>query len=225
MPNDPMAFTREQARAFDRHAIEALGYPGIVLMENAGRGCVDLMERVGIDGPVVVVCGKGNNGGDGFVVARHLSLRGHTVAVVLAAAPSELSGDARLAFEMLTPCGVPILDETGVNPALVLQELDQLASKPAWVVDALLGSGAAGAPRPPYDTFIDWMNGESGRRLAVDLPSGLDCDTGEPARPTLHATHTATFVVPKAGFANPAAAAVLGEVSVVGIGVPASLRP
>lgn len=213
--------TREEARAFDRHAIDELGVPGVVLMENAGRGCVDVMERVGIDGPVVVLCGKGNNGGDGFVIARHLVVRGRTCRVVLAAAPSELAGDARWAFNALTPCGVAILDEAGVNPSLTIEELDAFAGESAWIVDALLGSGAEGAPRPPYDTLIDWMNAEPGQRLAVDLPSGLDCDTGEPASPTVRADHTCTFVATKAGFANPSAQRYLGEVHLVDIGVPA----
>lgn len=215
---DPM--TGEEARAFDRHASEVLGVPGIVLMENAGRGCVDRMERVGIGGPVVVLAGKGNNGGDGFVIARHLVVRGHTCRVVLAADPGELRGDARWAFEVLTHCGVAILDEAHINPALTLQELDAFAGGSAWIVDALLGSGAQGAPRPPFDTLIDWANAEQGQRLAVDLPSGLDCDTGEPASPTIRADYTATFVAPKAGFTNPAAREYLGEVHVLDLGVP-----
>ncbi|QDT70745.1 Bifunctional NAD(P)H-hydrate repair enzyme Nnr [Planctomycetes bacterium MalM25] len=213
--------TRDEARAFDRDAIERLGVPGVVLMENAGRGCVDLMERVGIEGPVVVVCGKGNNGGDGFVIARHLMARGHACRVVLGAPPSELAGDALWAFDVLTHCHLPILDVTGVNPALVIQELDAFAGGTAWLVDALLGTGATGDPRPPYDTLIDWINAEPGRRLAVDLPSGLDCDTGEPGSPTVRAHDTATFVAPKVGFSNPAAAEFLGDVTTIGLGVPA----
>ncbi len=212
--------TRDEARAFDRDAIERLGVPGVVLMENAGRGCVELMERLGIDGPVVVVNGKGNNGGDGFVIARHLVVRGHTCRVVLGAPPSELTGDALWAFDVLTHCSVPILDIAGVNPALVLQELDGFAGGSAWVVDALLGTGATGDPRPPCDTLIDWINAESGRRLAVDLPSGLDCDTGAPGSPTVRAHHTATMVAPKAGFTNPLAEPFLGVVETLGLGVP-----
>lgn len=191
-------------------------------MENAGRECVDLLESLGLDGSVLVVTGKGNNAGDGFVIARHLALRGHTCRVALGSPASELGGDALSAFTMLTPCGVPILDFAGVSPALVLQELDAFATGSAWIVDALLGVGATGAPRPPYDTLIDWMNGEPARRLAVDVPSGLDADTGAPASPTVRADVTATFVSPKAGFANPAAAEWLGEGHVLGIGAPTS---
>lgn len=219
----PASLTREQARAFDCHAIEELGFPGIVLMENAGRGCVDTLEGLGVDGPVLVLCGKGNNGGDGFVVARHLALRGRVCRVALGAPPSELSGDARLAFDLLVPCHVPILDLTGIHPSKMLEELDAFAGGSAWVVDALFGSGAAGDPRPPFDSLIDWANAERGRRLAIDLPSGLDCDTGEPGAPTFRADHTCTFVAPKAGFANLLAHERLGEVHVVGIGAPAKV--
>ncbi|TWU00016.1 Bifunctional NAD(P)H-hydrate repair enzyme Nnr [Botrimarina colliarenosi] len=211
---------REEVRAFDRDAIERLGLPGVVLMENAGRGCVEVLERLGVGGPVLVVCGKGNNGGDGFVIARHLAVRGYDCRVALGADPADLAGDARVMFEALTHCGVPILDESGVNAGLMLQELDALSRDAAWIVDALLGTGVKGSPRPPYDTLIDWMNGEGGRRLAVDLPSGLDCDTGEPGSPTVRADHTCTFVAPKVGFANPAAAEFLGELHVLDIGAP-----
>lgn len=212
--------TRDEVRAFDRDAIERVGLPGVVLMENAGRGCVDLMQQLGIDGPVIVVCGKGNNGGDGFVIARHLAVRGVECRVALGAKPSELTGDALTMFNALTHSGVPVLDESDVGAGIVLNELDALSHDAAWVVDALLGTGATGSPRPPYDTLIDWMNGEPGRRLAVDLPSGLDCDSGQPEAPTVRADHTCTFVAPKIGFANPAAAEHLGEVHVLDIGVP-----
>lgn len=218
MTDQPM--TREQVRAFDRDAIERLGLPGVVLMENAGRGCVDVMERVGIAGPVVVVCGKGNNGGDGFVIARHLLVRGYECRVVMGTRPIELAGEALAMFETLTHCGLPIFDSTGVNPALTIQELDAFAGGSDWIVDALLGTGVTGDPRPPYDTLIDWMNGESGKRLAVDLPSGLDCNTGEPGSPTVRAYHTCTFVAQKTGFTNRQASEYLGTVHTLDIGVP-----
>ncbi len=220
MPVPPM--TRDEIRAFDRDAIERVGLPGVVLMENAGRGCVDRMERAGINGPVVVVCGKGNNGGDGFVIARHLIVRGYECRVVMGERPRALRGEALVMFEALTHCGLPIFDSTGVNPSLTLGELDAFAGGADWIVDALLGTGVTGDPRPPYDTLIDWMNGEIGVRLAVDLPSGLDCDTGKPGQPTCRADHTCTFVAPKVGFSNPTAAEFLGEVAVLDIGVPLS---
>lgn len=212
--------TRDEVRAYERDAIERVGLPGVVLMENAGRSCADLLERQGIDGPVLVLCGKGNNGGDGFVIARHLKLRGYEVRVALGARPASLLGEARVMFEALTHCGVPILDEAGVSAGLMLAELDVLSHEADWIVDALLGTGVVGNPRPPYDTVIDWANAERGKRFAVDLPSGLDCDSGVPGAPTIRADVTCTFVSPKTGFANPLAAPYVGEVYVAGIGAP-----
>ncbi|WP_146568146.1 NAD(P)H-hydrate epimerase [Posidoniimonas corsicana] len=213
-----LLLTRDQARRVDQHAIHQLGYPGPVLMENAGRGCVDLLARLGIDGPVVVLCGKGNNAGDGFVIARRLALHGTPCRVVLACDPSELSGDALTAHQMLRPCGVPehvIADPTN-------KTLDPIGGGASWIVDALLGTGAKGDPRAPMDALIRWANAQPARRLAVDLPSGLDCDTGVPGEPTFRADFTATFIAPKAGFQTPAAKPFLGEVHTVDIGVPPS---
>lgn len=225
MENNHTKLSRQQSRAVDRYAIEELGYPGIVLMENAGRGCVDWLEKFGIEGPVLIICGKGNNAGDGFVIARHLAIRGYDCRVALGAEPASLTGDALSAFKMLTPCGVPILDLSGIHASLMLEELDGFATNPAWIVDALLGTGASGAPRPPLDSLIDWMNSERQQSeptqtLAIDVPSGLDCDTGEPAAPTVRADHTCTFVAAKIGFAQDSAAEFLGQVHVVEIGLP-----
>ena len=206
-----LGLTREQSRAVDRDAIERLGVAGVVLMENAGRGCVDVMERVGIAGSVVVFCGKGNNGGDGFVMARHLLVRGHTVTIVLLASPKELTGDARTNYAILSKIkGVRFETDT---EALTTKKFD-------WYVDAMLGTGASGEPRSPYAEAIRWMNAQPGKKLAVDLPSGIDCDTGEPSAATVRAEHTCTFVGPKAGFSNPLVTPFLGKVHVLSIGVP-----
>lgn len=217
--------TRNQAREADRIAIEQFGYPSLLLMENAGRGCVDVMERIGIRGTVIVLCGKGNNGGDGFVIARHLAIRGYKVKVALGARPHKFNGDARKAFEMLTPCGVTILDLAGIHPGAMIGLLDELATDSEWMVDALLGTGATGSPRPPLDALIDWMNAEREndwrlQTLAVDAPSGLDCDTGVAAETCVRASHTCTFMAPKVGFQEKAALPYLGRVHVVDIGVP-----
>ncbi|MEM6331037.1 MAG: NAD(P)H-hydrate epimerase [Planctomycetota bacterium] len=223
---DQAFLTREQAREIDRVAITQLGYPGPVLMENAGRGCVDVMERIGVRGGVLVLCGKGNNAGDGFVIARHLAIRGYQVKVALGGRPERLRGDARTAFDMLTPCGITILDLGGVHAGAMIEELDELSGDTEWIVDALLGTGAVGPPRPPLDALIDWMNAERAadwqrQILAVDTPSGLDCDTGRASDACVRATHTATFAAAKVGFREKAAAAYLGRVHVVDIGLPA----
>src|SRR5690606_27409368 len=107
---EALALTREQARQFDRRAIEALGLAGVVLMENAGRGVVDILERLGIDGPVLILCGSGNNAGDGFVIARHLTIRGHECRVLLLTPPDRLRGDARTNYDVLRKLDLPHAD-------------------------------------------------------------------------------------------------------------------
>jgi NAD(P)H-hydrate epimerase len=212
--------TRDQARELDRRAIEEFGMSGLVLMENAGRGCVDLMELVGIGGPVVVCCGRGNNAGDGFVIARHLDLRDAIVKVLLCAPPDQLRGDALVNYQILVRSGIPLVEcwrpEDAGGMARHLTGAD-------WIVDALLGTGASGPPRPPLDRIIASLNAHPCRRLAVDLPSGLDCDSGIPAEPTIVADHTCTFVAAKTGFNNPQAALFLGQVYVLDIGAPRKL--
>ena len=212
--------TRAEVRDVDRRAMDEYGMSGLVLMENAGRGCVDVLCGLGCNGPVVVVCGKGNNAGDGFVIARHLDLRGVPVKLVLLAPVGELRGDAAANYAIVARAGLPIVDLSQQFDAATF--LEQLAGA-EWIVDALLGTGASGAPRSPMDDAIRQMNAASAKRLAVDLPSGLDCDTGEPTEPTFRADHTCTFVAPKTGFSNPRAAPFLGQVHVLDIGTPRRL--
>jgi NAD(P)H-hydrate epimerase len=211
---------RQTSRQLDRRAMEECHIAGVVLMENAGRGVVDHLERFGIRGPVVVCCGKGNNAGDGFVIARHLDLRGYRVATAIFAAPEELAGDAAVNFAILQTTGVPIACFNGpYDPAQLAGILDGAD----WIVDALLGTGVRGEPRPPLDQVIDQINAASARRLAVDLPSGLDCDTGAAARHTIRAECTCTFVARKPGFLAAGAAVYTGEVHVLDIGAPRCL--
>lgn len=220
----PRALTRQQSREVDQLAIEHYGMSGLVLMENAGRGCADLLQHRGVNGPVAVLCGKGNNGGDGFVIARHLWIRNCDVRVLLAVDPQQLAGDAAANFAILEQAGASIVylaeegDACGMPGAL-----NRAAGDSDWLVDCLLGTGAVGSPRPPYDTIIEWMNVADAKRLAVDTPSGLDCDTGQPATNTVRADLTATFVTTKVGFEQPAAQPYLGEIKVLDIGIPPGL--
>ncbi len=227
------ALTRDQCREIDRRATADYGIPSIVLMENAGRGCTDVLERLGIDGPVVILCGKGNNAGDGFVIARHLEIRGHTCRVLLLCPPYELRGDAATNFAILQKTGVPIV-EVGAASQVALDpgpprlggptsELTTHAHDATWLIDALLGTGATGDPRPPFDTAIDWMNAHPARKLAVDVPSGLDCDTGEPSAHTVRADLTCTLTAMKIGFTQPAAKEFTGTIHICDIGLPPQL--
>jgi NAD(P)H-hydrate epimerase len=208
-------------RDLDRRASEEFGMPGLLLMENAGRGAAELLISLGIHGRVLICCGKGNNGGDGFVIARHLSNHGVSVRVLLFAKPEELSGDAAVNYGILARSHVH--QESMARPALDFGKLKRELAGAEWVVDALFGTGLSGPLREPFDQVIAAINETAGRVFAVDIPSGLDCDTGQPLGPCVRADHTATFVAMKKGYANPEAARWLGKVHVVDIGVPRTL--
>jgi NAD(P)H-hydrate epimerase len=217
----PQGFlTRQQVRDVDRRAIEEFGVPSVVLMENAGRGVAELLISLGIHGPVVICCGKGNNGGDGLVIARHLHNRGVRVRVLLFAQPDDLSPDAAVNFRILERASFPtrLMSGPDVDVAALRAELQRAE----WTVDALFGTGLTGPLRAPFDQIVQTINSSASRILAVDIPSGLDCDTGISRGPTIRAQHTATFVAPKAGYANPEAAAWLGKVHVIDIGCPSA---
>jgi NAD(P)H-hydrate epimerase len=213
-----MPLSRDEARALDRRAMDEAGVPGVVLMENAGRGCAELLVRLGVQGRVVVCCGKGNNGGDGFVIARHLDNAGVAVAVHLFADHAELTGDAAVNYRILAHSGPPITTypHGDVDDARLRQEF-ALAD---WIVDALFGSGLTGALRSPFDRIVRTINESSARVFAVDIPSGLDCDTGLPLGATVRAHHTATIAALKRGFVRPEAQAWVGKVHVIDMGVP-----
>jgi NAD(P)H-hydrate epimerase len=221
--------TREQAQLVDRRAVEEYGMSGLVLMENAGRGTADVLCRLMSEardaggasrGPVAICCGKGNNAGDGFVIARHLDLRGHEVRVLVWADPDELTGDAGVNFRIIQKAKLPIeVFSERHDPACLIRQL----AETAWIVDALLGTGARGEPRPPLDVVIDEMNAARAPKLAVDLPSGLDCNTGQAAMHTIRAAQTCTFVAVKRGLLVPGADRYTGRVHVLDIGVPRRL--
>lgn len=218
----PKSLTRAEVREIDRRAILEFGLPGIVLMENAGRGAAELLHGLAPGAAVAIVCGKGNNAGDGFVIARHLENLGHEVRLLLAGDPADLRGDAAIAWHVADRAGIP----TRRLAAATVAEWEQALAGAAWIVDALLGTGASGPPRGAIATAIAAVNaaGRHGAKvLAVDLPSGLDCDTGTAAGACVRADVTATFVAPKVGFAAVAAEPQIGELHVVGIGVPRAL--
>jgi NAD(P)H-hydrate epimerase len=216
-----MELSRDEARALDRRAIEECGIPGAVLMENAGRGMADLLRTLSIHGTVVICCGPGNNGGDGLVMARHLDNAGIRVRVLLFAPPEKLTGDAALNYRILCNSGMPpeVVDPAGPDEMKRRGEL-ALAN---WIVDALFGSGQSGPVRPPYDRVVDAINASGAKVFAVDIPTGLDADTGLPQGATVRAHHTATVVAPKKGFARPEAREWLGEVHVIDLGIPRRL--
>ncbi len=215
MNTRPLVLTRDQTRKVDQIAITELGMSGLVLMENAGRGVVRVMEELGLHGPVTIVCGKGNNAGDGFVIARHLDLLGVDVETILCGDPTSLRGDALANFELLAYTNVK---QTRDDPESAIR-----SAKPEYLIDALLGTGAVGQPRSPIDQAIRIMNEVAACRLALDIPSGLDADTGVPASTTFRADHTCTFVAAKPGLLSEEASAYVGQLHVISIGVPRQL--
>jgi NAD(P)H-hydrate epimerase len=215
-----MYLGRMQLREIDRRAIDEYGMSGLVLMENAGSGVADRLAAIVGPGPVAVCCGKGKNGGDGFVIARHLDARSVDVRVLVWAEPSSLAGNAAENFHIVAKSGIP-LDVFGQR-----HDDARLAAHLAgarYVVDALLGTGAQGDPRPPLAEVIDSLNNSKLPIFAIDVPSGLDCDTGRAAPSAIRATKTYTFVAPKRGFATPRAKDYTGEVEVLQIGAPRRL--
>jgi NAD(P)H-hydrate epimerase len=215
---DTMDLTRAQVRDFDRRAITEFGIPPLVLMENAGRGAAELLLALGVHGPVAICCAKGNNGGDGMVMARHLQKQGVGATIHLFARPEELSQEAATQWQIIDKARITAHVWPDVDDARLKKELAA-----EWIVDALFGTGLDGPVRPPLDRVITAINASPATVFALDIPSGLNADTGEPMGPTIRARHTATFVARKKGYANPAARAWLGKVHVIDIGAPLQL--
>jgi len=203
--------TATQMREADRRCIEELGIPGAVLMNTAGQNVFQEIDQ----GPVGIVCGKGNNGGDGFVVARLALLVGFEPQVVLLADPETIRGDAAIFLQAYQRLGGKLViakDDTSVITALA--ELEHCSV----IVDALLGTGISGEVRGIIRTAIEHWPGI--RTIAVDLPSGMNTDTGEPCGVCLRADVTVTFQFAKRGFENPTAQEYLGRLVVADIGIP-----
>jgi NAD(P)H-hydrate epimerase len=220
--------SRDEVRAVDRWAIDTVGVPGVVLMENAGRSCAERAKEMLVNAAqprVCVFCGTGNNGGDGYVIARHLHNAGVKVAVVVCGDRARIRGDAKINLAILERLGCatrPLrLDEPGLAAAV-----RTLADKANVVVDALFGTGLQGPLRADYQRLVEAINALDVPILAVDIPSGLDCDTGEPLGTAIRAACTVTFVAVKRGFvASPEASRYTGDLYVASIGVEPPAQP
>jgi hydroxyethylthiazole kinase-like uncharacterized protein yjeF len=209
--------TAEQMREVDRRAIHEIGIPGVALMENAGRRVFEEATKMvdAADGTVIVLSGKGNNGGDGFVVARHLINNGYHVKVFLVGKADEVSGDAGVNLTILQRMGMTVHELHDQND---LQAIAADLASAALVVDALLGTGLKGQVEGMYAALVHALDGS--RVLSVDVPSGLDADTGHPLGVAVRAEKTVTFQYPKRGFKDPSARESLGELVVADIGIP-----
>ncbi len=213
--------TRDEVRAFDSWAINKIGIPGVVLMENAGRSCAELIqERLkDVSAPkVTIFCGTGNNGGDGYVIARHLLNNDYDVTVIICGDQSKIKGDAKINLEILKRMGQTIeqLDLAGQD---IGEQVMAFTADPDMIVDALFGTGLRGLLREEYKQLVEAINSRGCPILAVDIPSGLDCDTGQPLGTAIRAECTVTFVAVKEGFTTADSVQYTGRVYVASIGI------
>lgn len=215
--------TREQSRALDQLAMSE-GVPGLVLMENAGRGAAEhVAARALPTAKVVVVCGPGNNGGDGFVLARHLLLMGRGVSVFLAADPTSLRGDALENYHALLGQGQAVVSGTSDGFIDTLANEVASLSRADVTVDALFGTGLDRPIAGRHARVLDVLSHGAARRIALDLPSGMDANTGQRLGAALPASETLTFACPKPGLLTPAGVELAGPFVVVDIGIAPAL--
>jgi len=204
----------EQMQRIDRGAIDGHGIPSLELMENAGRGIAQRMEAFVRPGmKVVVFCGKGNNGGDGFVVGRYLHDNDVAVEIFHLGAPDDLSDDSRANYTIATEHDIPIT------------QLEDLSALPQtldcdFIVDAIFGTGFSGAPRGLSGELIDYINRQPARIVAVDMPSGLNADSGRAEGTVIRAHHTFTLALPKFGLYVSPGRELSGAIDIVPIGIP-----
>ena len=209
-----------QMREADRRTIHEIGIPSIVLMENAGRQAVAAMEAAFEDlaaSRVAVLCGRGNNGGDGFVVARTLIQRGVETSVFLIGSVSEVQGDARTNIEVLGRIGLTVVEITSAQDwELHFSEISECDV----LVDAMLGTGFRGTLTGLLQTVVADVNGLGVPVVAIDLPTGLSADVAEMEGDAIEATMTVTLAAPKIPLVFPPAESHAGDLVIADIGIP-----
>jgi hydroxyethylthiazole kinase-like uncharacterized protein yjeF len=209
--------TSEQMRALDAHAINTIGIPGIVLMENAARAVLETIEQRYGDvesQSVAVVCGPGNNGGDGFAIARQLSLRGADVDVYFLGDEKQIKGDALTNYLLLEPLGIAVIQWAGEGEGISLSEYE-------LIVDAIFGTGTTRAPEGIYRQAIEAINESSAQVIAVDVPSGVDASSGKVPGMAVEADVTVTFQQVKCGLVLPPGRDYAGDLIASPISIPA----
>jgi len=212
--------TAAEMQQMDGETIQSFGIPGRVLMENAGRGAARfLLESFeGIQNAYLgVLAGRGNNGGDGFVVARYAAQQGIDVVVYLLAEAKRVTGDARANLELLPPLSIPVVEIPDVGS--LADHAADMAQHDVWV-DAVFGTGLSADLRGHYRKAIDLLNSFQRPVLAIDIPSGVNADNGQICGTCVRAAATATFAYPKIGHAVYPGAQYTGHLEVVEIGIP-----
>jgi NAD(P)H-hydrate epimerase len=211
--NQTLVFSREALRDIDMDSVNEYQIPSIVLMENAARGAAEIIvnsTNATLWTNIVILCGSGNNGGDGYALARHLTNRECAVTIVEISKPK--SEDAVLNSKICREMGIKLVEWEGMLP-----------TDPTIIIDAIFGTGLDRNIDGKYAGVIESVNKNSAPCVALDIPSGLDCDSGEPLGCCIKASMTISFVGTKKGFFNENAQRFLGEVIVSDIGCPNSL--
>jgi len=221
-----VVMSRSEVREFDAWAINTIGIPGVVLMENAGRSCAELIKEklAGATEPkVCIFCGTGNNGGDGYVIARHLVNTHIGVSVVICGPREKIKGDARINLDVIEKMGLRV-QQLDVADDKLPARITGFAEGCEMLVDGLFGTGLLGRLNDDYVRLIEAINEQDLPVVAVDIPSGLDCDTGRPLGAAVKAAVTVTFVALKKGFTFDSAACYTGKVFVASIGIEPEMR-
>lgn len=212
--------TATQMQEVDRRTIDEVGIPGVVLMENAGRGVAEeIMRRFSTTTPrrALILAGKGNNGGDGYVIARYLLNKGWQVTTLILAERQSIKGDAALHLSALENCGGHVVCFSDDN---MLATFLAAACECTVFVDALFGTGLTKPAQGVYRKAIEWLNLQRAPVVAVDVPSGMEASTGRIPGPAVKASLTVTFAFPKVGLVSYPGAGLVGELVVVDIGIP-----
>ena len=215
-------FSRAQLMEVDRRAVEEFGISVLMLMENAGREVAQVARSYMMEGSsVLILAGAGNNGGDGLVAARHLANHGHRVTILLTVDEHKFTGAALTQLQIIRKMGIPLAILPRQREAFT-QWLEHSDVGDA-VVDAIFGTGLNRPLDGSIQDLIAQVNQSSRRVISVDIPSGLDCDTGQPLGIAVRAAHTVSFCGMKIGFESAEAISYLGQISIGDIGAPQAL--
>lgn len=210
--------TREQTKLVEKYIINELGLPSVILMENAGHGVAQYLLTLHPNNKVIICAGKGNNGGDGYVVARYLNLLKSDVEVYIFAHENDIKGDAKIHLDVIKKIGIPIqyFDPLNINLDALLNNLN----KSEWIIDALFGTGLATNLDSFYCDLINTINKTTSKILSIDVPSGLDCDKGQPFGTSIKANITCTLISMKKGFLRMEAQNYFGKIKIINLGIP-----